>query len=45
VYWETGRRSGGDNRQIDLTKSEEELLELIRCAEFRSAPFACAPPS
>ena len=30
VYWETGRRSGGDNRPIDLTKSEEELLELIR---------------
>ena len=30
VYWETGRRSGGGNRPIDLTKSEEELLELIR---------------
>ena len=30
VYWETGRRSGGANKPIDLTKSEEELLELIR---------------
>jgi catechol-2,3-dioxygenase len=30
VYWETGRRSGGVNRPIDLTKSEEELLNLIR---------------
>ena len=30
VYWETGRRSGGFNRPIDLTKSEDELLELIR---------------
>lgn len=30
VYWETGRHSGGANRPIDLTKSEEELLELIR---------------
>jgi len=30
VYWETGRRSGGDNRPIDLTQSEEELFELIR---------------
>jgi catechol 2,3-dioxygenase len=30
VYWETGRPSGGANRPIDLTKSEEELLELIR---------------
>ena len=30
VYWETGRRSAGGNRPIDLTKSEEELLELIR---------------
>lgn len=30
VYWETGRRSVGGNRPIDLTKSEEELLELIR---------------
>jgi len=29
VYWETGRRSGGGNRPIDLTKSEAELLELI----------------
>ncbi|HKW69364.1 MAG TPA: VOC family protein [Candidatus Dormibacteraeota bacterium] len=29
VYWETGRRSGGANRPIDLTKSEEELLALI----------------
>ena len=30
VYWATGRRSGGGNRPIDLTKSEEELLELTR---------------
>jgi catechol-2,3-dioxygenase len=30
VYWETGRRSGGVNRPIDLAKSEDELLELIR---------------
>lgn len=30
VYWETGRGSGGANRPIDLTKSEEELRELIR---------------
>jgi hypothetical protein len=30
VYWATGRRSGGGNRPIDLTKSEEELLDLIR---------------
>ena len=30
VYWETGRRSRSVNRPIDLTKSEEELLELIR---------------
>ncbi|HEV2413365.1 MAG TPA: VOC family protein [Candidatus Dormibacteraeota bacterium] len=30
VYWETGRRSGGANRPIDLMKSEEELLQLIR---------------
>jgi catechol 2,3-dioxygenase len=30
VYWATGRRSGGVNRPIDLTRSEEELLELIR---------------
>jgi catechol-2,3-dioxygenase len=30
VYWETGRRSGGGNRPIDLTKSEQELLDLIR---------------
>ena len=30
VYWETGRRSGGANRPIDLTKSENELLALIR---------------
>lgn len=29
VYWETGRRSGGYNQPIDLTKSEDELLELI----------------
>jgi catechol-2,3-dioxygenase len=29
VYWATGRRSGGGNRPIDLTKPEEELLELI----------------
>jgi catechol-2,3-dioxygenase len=28
VYWATGRRSVGGNRPIDLTKSEEELLEL-----------------
>jgi catechol-2,3-dioxygenase len=30
VYWATGRRSSGANRPIDLTKSEDELLELIR---------------
>jgi catechol-2,3-dioxygenase len=30
VYWATGRRSPGANRPIDLTKSEEELLDLIR---------------
>jgi hypothetical protein len=30
VYWPTGRRSAGANHAIDLTKSEEELLELIR---------------
>jgi catechol 2,3-dioxygenase len=32
VYWETGRRSGGGggNRPIDLSKSEEELLEPNR---------------
>ena len=30
LYWETGRRSAGANRPIDLTKSEAELLELIR---------------
>jgi catechol 2,3-dioxygenase len=30
VYWETGRRSGGGNRPLDLTKSEQELLDLIR---------------
>ncbi|PYQ63328.1 MAG: hypothetical protein DMF54_17050 [Acidobacteria bacterium] len=30
VYWETGRRSSGGVRPIDLAKSEEELLELIR---------------
>lgn len=30
VYWETGRRSGGANRPIDLTKSEDELLALMR---------------
>lgn len=30
VYWATGRRSAGANRPIDLTKSEDELLELIR---------------
>jgi catechol-2,3-dioxygenase len=29
VYWETGRPAGGFNRPIDLTRSEEELLELI----------------
>jgi catechol 2,3-dioxygenase len=28
VYWETGRRSGGGNRPIDLTRPEVELLEL-----------------
>jgi catechol-2,3-dioxygenase len=28
VYWETGRRPSGGNRPIDLSKSEEELLEL-----------------
>jgi len=28
VYWETGRRSGGGNRPIDLAKPEAELLEL-----------------
>jgi catechol-2,3-dioxygenase len=28
VYWATGRRSGGGNYPIDLTQSEEELLEL-----------------
>ena len=30
LYWETGRRAGGANRPIDLTKSEDELLALIR---------------
>ncbi|SRR6266446_9899379 len=30
VYWATGRRSGGGIRPIDLTRSEEELLDLIR---------------
>lgn len=30
VYWTTGRASFGRNRPIDLTMSEEELLELIR---------------
>lgn len=30
VYWETGRRSGDGTRPVDLAKSEEELLELIR---------------
>jgi catechol 2,3-dioxygenase len=30
VYWETGRRSGGGNRPIDLAKSEDELLGLLR---------------
>ena len=30
VYWPTGRRSGGGIRPIDLTRSEEELLQLIR---------------
>ncbi len=30
IYWPTGRRSGGGNRPIDLTRPEEELLELIR---------------
>ncbi len=29
VFWATGRRSGGGNRPIDFTKSEEELLHLI----------------
>jgi catechol-2,3-dioxygenase len=29
VYWETGRRSGGGNRPIDLTRPEAELLELV----------------
>lgn len=29
VYWPTGRRSGGGNRPIDLTKTEDELLVLI----------------
>ncbi len=29
VFWETGRRSDGGNRPIDLTKPEAELLELI----------------
>lgn len=29
VYWATGRRSGGGNRPIDLTKPEEELVELL----------------
>jgi catechol-2,3-dioxygenase len=28
VYWETGRRSSGGNRPIDLTRPEAELLEL-----------------
>lgn len=28
VYWETGRRPGGGNRPIDLTRPEAELLEL-----------------
>ncbi len=28
VYWETGRRSGGGNRPIDLAKPEADLLEL-----------------
>ena len=28
VYWETGRRSGGGSRPIDLTRPEVELLEL-----------------
>lgn len=30
VYWATGRRSTGGNHPIDLTISEEELLEVIR---------------
>jgi catechol-2,3-dioxygenase len=30
VYWATGRRSGGENRPIDLMKSEQELLQLVR---------------
>jgi catechol-2,3-dioxygenase len=30
VCWPTGRRSAGQNRPVDLTRSEEELLELIR---------------
>lgn len=29
VYWETGRRVGGGNRPIDLTRPEAELLELV----------------
>lgn len=29
VYWETGKPAGEGNRPIDLTRSEEELLELI----------------
>jgi catechol-2,3-dioxygenase len=29
VYWETGRRAGRANGPIDLTKPEQELLELI----------------
>lgn len=32
VYWPTGRRSGGVNRPIDLTRPEEELLESIRAS-------------
>jgi hypothetical protein len=29
LFWETGPRSTGGNRPIDLAKSEEELLQLI----------------
>lgn len=31
VYWETGRRSSGANRPIDLAKPEVELIELSGC--------------
>jgi len=29
VYWETGRPPGDGNLPIDLTRSEEELLQLL----------------